>query len=229
MYLSVPRLLLSVVSFLSCASSIDVSVARWCCSDSACNFFPLLCQYWCVCCSLVLLLVPTVWFRSCAPLSLSLSWFVFFVASRGYTSQRFLHSCSLEEMANVALYRQCASTCLCLNSAIPKKRHVRPQRTSCLSLSLQLETRLKERRLSHSDGLMKLTASRIIQVTEVMHPKVTSHWQFCFRFRPVYCFLRSDWIASAGCAEDLNPEKLGISLRAQKMQGFQFHEHLASL
>ncbi|KAH8976175.1 hypothetical protein BDL97_01G199900 [Sphagnum fallax] len=67
-------------------------------------------------------------------------------------------------MANVALYRQCASTCLCLNSAIPKKRHVRPQRTSCLSFSFQLETRLKERRLSHSDGLMKLTASRIIQV-----------------------------------------------------------------
>ncbi|CAK9192427.1 unnamed protein product [Sphagnum troendelagicum] len=75
-------------------------------------------------------------------------------------------------MANVALYRQCASTCLCLNSAIPKKRHVRPERTSCLWFSLQLETRLKERRLSHSDGLMKLTASRIIQVTEVMHPKV---------------------------------------------------------
>ncbi|CAM6044301.1 unnamed protein product [Sphagnum compactum] len=75
-------------------------------------------------------------------------------------------------MANVALYRQCASTCLCLNSAIPKKRHVRAQRTSCLSFSFQLETRLKERRLSHSDGLMKLTASRIIQVTEVMHPKV---------------------------------------------------------
>jgi hypothetical protein len=45
MHLSVPRLLLSVVSFLSCASSIDVSVARWCCSDSACNFFSLLCQY----------------------------------------------------------------------------------------------------------------------------------------------------------------------------------------
>ncbi|CAN5953618.1 unnamed protein product [Sphagnum jensenii] len=67
-------------------------------------------------------------------------------------------------MANVALYRQCASTCLCLNSAIPKKRHVRPQRTSCLSFSLQPDTRLKERRLSHSDGLMKLTASRIIQV-----------------------------------------------------------------
>ncbi|KAH9576979.1 hypothetical protein CY35_01G191000 [Sphagnum magellanicum] len=67
-------------------------------------------------------------------------------------------------MANVALYRQCASTCLCLNSAIPKKRHVRPQRSSCLSFSLQLETRLKERRLSHSDGLMTLTASRIIQV-----------------------------------------------------------------
>ncbi|CAK9193334.1 unnamed protein product [Sphagnum troendelagicum] len=75
-------------------------------------------------------------------------------------------------MANVALYRQCASTCLCLNSAIPKKRHVRPQRTSCLSFSLQPDTRLKERRLSHSDGLMKLTASRIIQVTEVKHPKV---------------------------------------------------------
>ncbi|KAH8976173.1 hypothetical protein BDL97_01G199900 [Sphagnum fallax] len=75
-------------------------------------------------------------------------------------------------MANVALYRQCASTCLCLNSAIPKKRHVRPQRTSCLSFSFQLETRLKERRLSHSDGLMKLTASRIIQVIEMMHPKV---------------------------------------------------------
>jgi hypothetical protein len=64
----------------------------------------------------------------------------------------------------VALNRQCASTCLCLNSAIPKKRHVRPQRTSCLSFSLQLEPRLKERRLSHSDGLMKLTARRIIQV-----------------------------------------------------------------
>ncbi len=118
-------------------------------------------------------------------LSLSLSWFVFFVASRGYTNQRLLRSCSLEEMANVALNRQCASTCLCLNSAIPKKRHVRPQRTSCLSFSLQLEPRLKERRLSHSDGLMKLTARRIIQVTEVMHPNLTSQWQFCCRFRPV--------------------------------------------
>lgn len=31
---------------------------------------------------------------------------------------------------------------------------------------------MKERRLSHSDGLMTLTASRIIQVTQVMHPKV---------------------------------------------------------
>jgi hypothetical protein len=50
MYLSVPRLLLSVVSFLSCASSIDVSVARWCCP-----------------------IVPAVSFRSCASTDVSVA------------------------------------------------------------------------------------------------------------------------------------------------------------